>query len=105
MLGDIMQKFFVFLIAFSLTISSVFASQILRVKAITPISTKNPTKYISVSVLDDATYKNLNFTKGYILYGEMVDVIQPHKMGKHATFSFKIISFTDVKNVQHDLSV
>src|SRR5574344_801330 len=99
-----MKKLFILFITFLLTLSTVFASQILRVKAVTPISTKNPTKNISVLVLENVVYKNFNFAKGDILYGEMINVIQPRKMGKNATFSFKITSYEDLKNVEHALS-
>lgn len=54
----------------------VFAGDVLKVKAVSSISTKYPSD-IAVQVKDPATVGNLAVHKGYILYGKMVDAVPP----------------------------
>src|SRR5574344_351631 len=89
-----MKKFFILIAVLFFSSISVSAETV-KVKAITPIS---------VQVLDNVSYNSFNFVEGNILYGEMVDVIQPQKYGKNATFSFKIVSFLDNNGIKHTLS-
>lgn len=99
-----MKKILTLFAVILLSTVSAFASDTMKVKALTPLSTKNPTTDMSVSVIKDTTYKSYNFLQGYVLTGEMVDVIQPQKYGKNATFSFKITSYTDLNNKKYNLN-
>lgn len=80
--------------------SLVFATEILKAEAITPISTKKPTEDISVKVLEAITFGEINAQKGYILNGKMIDIVPPQKMGKNATFTFKIMSYQDLNGLK-----
>lgn len=81
----------------------VFAGDVLKVKAVSSISTKYPSD-IAVQVKDPATVGNLEVHQGYILYGKMVDAVPPQKMGKNAQFSFEILSYRDANGIEHALN-
>ena len=81
----------------------VFAGDVLKVKAVSSISTKYPSD-IADQVKDPATVGNLEVHQGYILYGKMVDAVPPQKMGKNAQFSFEILSYRDANGIEHALN-
>lgn len=101
--GDcIMKKFLLAIAMFCVCTNFAFANGILKVKAVTPISTKAPSD-IAVQVKEPAVVGDLELNSGCILYGKMVDVIPPQKMGKNAQFSFEILSFRDESGIEHNL--
>lgn len=90
---------------FSLFIShSVLAAEILRAKALTPISTKHPSEFISVQVVSDIEINGNLFEKGFILSGKMINVVQPQAMCKNATFTFEILEYKDLNGNVQELS-
>lgn len=96
-----MKKFFLVLMMCLLTQCSVFAEGTLKVMAVTPISTKTPSENITVQALEDKSIGSLNISKGYVLYGKMIDVVAPRRMGKNACFSIKLISYDDLRGKNH----
>lgn len=99
-----MKKFLSALVLSLIISQSVFAAEILRAKAITPISTKHPSEFISVQVTGDTEINGNRFEKGYILSGKMTNVIQPQTMYKNATFTFEILTYKDLNGNVHELS-
>ncbi|MDD3238201.1 MAG: hypothetical protein PHV37_08920 [Candidatus Gastranaerophilales bacterium] len=77
----------------------------IKVKAISYISTKTPTPYINVTTLADATLPtDLFLPKGTILYGNMIDIVQPQKYGKNATFSFQLTEYKKANGIKQTLA-
>lgn len=91
-----MKKILLSILTLVLSSTLAFAAEILKAETITPISTKKPVEDISVKVLEAISLGDINVQKGYVLNGKMIDVVQPQKMGKNATFAFKIMSYEDL---------
>ena len=91
-----MKKILLSVLTLIMSTTLVFAVEILKAETITPISTKKPVEDISVKVLESISLGDINLQKGYVLNGKMIDVVQPQKMGKNATFAFKIMSYEDL---------
>ena len=98
-----MKKFLLTAAMLCVSANFAFAGDVLKVKAVSSISTKHPSD-IAVQVKDPATVGNLEVQQGYILYGKMVDVVPPQKMGKNAQFSFEILSYRDANGIEHSLN-
>lgn len=99
-----MKKLVWIFIFFVMITQVVYSVETLKVRAITPISTENPQENITVEALQDITVGGFDIMKGYTLYGKMIDVVPPQKMGKNANFSMKIVAYDDFKDVRHELA-
>lgn len=90
-----MKKFFI-LISLLLLSSPVMAKTI-PVQALDEFSTENPPSSMSVKVLEDLNLDDeLIFHNGYIINGKIVDVEDPKRLKRNATFTFVPIEYTDL---------
>lgn len=75
----------------------VFAKTI-PVQALENFSTENPPQTMRVKILEGIVLdENLLFDSGYVVEGRIVDVTDPKRLKRNATFSFVPTSFTDDK--------
>lgn len=71
----------------------VFAKMV-AVQALDDFSTENPSRVMSVKMLEDITLdETLTFKTGDILDGKVVDVTDPKRLKRNATFSFVPLSY------------
>jgi hypothetical protein len=98
-----MKKIFYVLAIFMFSIGIASATETLKVMAVTPISTEKPSENITVQALEDISIGDWDIMKGFVLYGKMIDVVQPQKYGKNAKFSMQITSYDDLRGVNHTL--
>lgn len=71
----------------------VFA-KVVAVQALDDFSTENPSRMMSVKMLEDITLdETLTFKTGDIIEGKVVDVTDPKRLKRNATFSFVPLSY------------
>lgn len=72
-----------------------FAAQSLKVSALNDFKTTNPTKTMQVEALEHVEFKNgIIFENGTIINGQIIDVKQPKRGKRNASFKFKPTSYT-----------
>ncbi len=79
-------------------------SEVFKARTLESFDTKNPSKEFSIKALNDMVLGNLEIKEGFILKGEVIEVIPPQAYGKNATFSLKLVSFQDLKGNIHNIS-
>lgn len=83
------------LIVFAITSTPVFSSQAVKVSAVNDFTTVSPTKTLKVIAQEHAEFKNgIVFENGGLIIGEVIDVKQPKRGKRNASFKFKPISYT-----------
>lgn len=63
-------------------------AEVMAVQAIGRISTERPNDIIRVKVIRDCTLGNVELKIGYILEGKMLNVIDPKRLKRDASFTF-----------------
>lgn len=97
-----MKKFFMIL-ALLFVIQPAIA-QTVHVQTTKDFSTENPPKSMSVLLLDDLVLnETLTIPNGSILYGDVVDVIDPKRLKRDATFSFELKNYITTSGENHNL--
>ena len=90
-----MKKFYLSLVVTLLLCTPAFAKMI-EVEALNNFSTANPPKTISVKVVYDIIEESqVVIPKGTIVHGKIVNVKDPKRLKRDASFSFEPISYTD----------
>ena len=91
-----MKKFYFYcLLILGMLVQPAFAKTI-PVQSLDDFSTENPPHTLRVKILEGIVLdENLMFENGYIVEGQIVDVKDPKRLKRNATFSFVPISFTD----------
>jgi hypothetical protein len=88
--------FLCFLIILSCTFGKAYA-QTVEVEALSSISTENPSKTMSVKLLEPLEISNEQILEsGVILKGNLTDVVSPKRLKRNAGFSFKPSSYVDL---------
>ena len=84
------------LVAFILLIATpAFSAQSIKVTALNEFTTTNPTKTMQVIALEHVEFKNgIIFENGTIIKGQILDVKQPKRGKRNASFKFKPTSYT-----------
>lgn len=89
-----MKKFFSCLFFVFLLSSPVFAKAI-KVSALQPFSTENPSETLKVMALETVEFKNgVVFEDGAIIKGKVIDVKSPKRAKLNASFKFMPIEYT-----------
>ncbi len=66
------------------------------VQALEDFTTENPPELMSIKILEDVIIDDsLSFKNGDIIKGKVVDVTDPKRLKRNATFSFVPVSYTD----------
>lgn len=66
------------------------------VQALQDFTTENPPEVMSIKILEDVIIDDsLSFKNGDIIKGKVVDVTDPKRLKRNATFSFVPVSYTD----------
>lgn len=94
-----------YLICCLLFLAQSVLAQTIHVKALEDFSTEKPPEQLSVIILDDIELdSDLSFKSGDIVYGKIVDVIEPKRMKRNAGFSFVPISYKPYNEVLQEIS-
>lgn len=93
-----MKKFYLYcLVIMGMLVQPVFAKTV-PVQALEDFSTANPPRTMRVKILDGVVIDdNLLFENGYIVEGKIVDVKDPKRLKRDATFTFVPMNFMDDK--------
>lgn len=93
-----MKKFYIYSLLFlGMLFQPVFAKTI-PVQALSNFSTEKPPRSMRVKILESITLdEGLFLEDGYIVQGRIVDVKDPKRLKRNATFSFVPTSFMDNK--------
>lgn len=97
-----MKKFFVILAV--LLLSSPVMAKTIAVQSLSDFSTDNPAPYMSVKILDDIVLdENVSFKNGYIVEGRIIDVTDPKRLKRDASFTFVPLNYTDADGKVTDI--
>ena len=70
------------------------AAQKVKVSALTPFSSLNPSEKMKVITLEKAEFNNgIIFENGTVIYGDIIEVKQPKRAKRNASFKFKPTSY------------
>lgn len=91
-----MKKFlYLLVLIFGLLCQPVFAKTV-AVEALNDFSTENPSARMSIKILEDlAIDDNVVFSEGTVVDGKVVDVTDPKRLKRDATFTFVPLSYVD----------
>ncbi len=93
-----MKKLYLYYLLILGLLTQPTLAKTIPVQALEDFSTENPPHTMHVKVLDGIVLdENLLFENGYIVEGRIVDVTNPKRLKRNATFSFVPVSFTDDK--------
>lgn len=77
-------------------------AEILKVQALSEFNTENPPSSIEVKAVSDMDLnEELLIMDGFILKGNLVDVVSPKRLKRDATFSFVLTEYTDNNGKKH----
>ena len=100
-----MKRNLLFTLLLSLLMVSSAKAEVLKARAIDYVSTKNPKDVISVKLVRDFTLDNETTLKeGYILTGKMLEISNPDKWHKNASFTFIPTSYTDTQGNKYEIA-
>lgn len=88
-----MRKFIILIFCIILSTSASFATVQMKVASLEDFSTKNPKKDLNVSVLESITLGNYYISKGSKMNCEILQVIEPKRGKRNATFYVKPLSY------------
>ncbi len=98
------MKRLLILLSFMLLSSPVMAKTI-QVQAMSDFSSENPPENYSVKVLEDVYIEDqIVLQNGFILNGKIVDVKDPKRLKRNATFTFVPLEYIDLNSVTHSIS-
>lgn len=89
-----MKKLYMFLVAMIFAVTPVLADT-MSVQAVTEISTEHPHSIIKVRVIRDCMLDNIELKVGDILEGKMLNVTEPQRLKRDASFTFYPLNYTD----------
>lgn len=92
-----MKKIFYFALFFSVMFitAPAYAAKSVKVSALTDFNSLNPAKTMQVITLERAEFKNgLVFEDGTVLTGNIIDVKQPKRAKRNASFKFQPLTYT-----------
>ncbi|MCR5265055.1 MAG: hypothetical protein K6E29_00500, partial [Cyanobacteria bacterium RUI128] len=77
-----------FLISMIMLLCLPAQAEVMAVQAITTVSTDKPDSVIKVKVIRDCKLGDVELKIGYILEGKMLNVINPKRLKRNASFTF-----------------
>lgn len=91
-----MKKFLLILVLSILFLGQPVSAKNVKVEAMSDFSTANPPKTWSVKVTDGFVMKNgTDIKSGTILKGNIIQVSDPKRLKRNATFKFELSEYTD----------
>lgn len=89
------KKLYLLVLIFGLLCQPVLAKTV-AVEALNDFSTENPSARMSIKILEDlAIDDNVVFSEGTVVDGKVVDVTDPKRLKRDATFTFVPLSYVD----------
>lgn len=89
------KNLYLLVLIFGLLCQPVLAKT-LAVEALNDFSTENPSARMSIKILEDlAIDDNVVFSEGTVVDGKVVDVTDPKRLKRDATFTFVPLSYVD----------
>lgn len=89
-----MKKFYLYLLLILGLLSQPVWAKAVSVQALEDFTTEKPSETMSVKILEDITIdENLSFKNGDIIEGKIVDVKEPKRLKRDATFTFVPLSY------------
>ena len=89
------KNLYLLVLFFGLLCQPVLAKTV-AVEALNDFSTENPSARMSVKILEDLTIDdNVVFSEGTVVDGKVVDVTDPKRLKRDATFTFVPLSYVD----------
>ena len=89
------KNLYLLVLIFGLLCQPVFAKTV-AVEALNDFSTENPSARMSIKILEDlAIDDNVVFSEGTVVDGKVVDVTDPKRLKRDATFTFVPLSYVD----------
>ena len=100
-----MKKNILSILILCLTLCTSADAAVLKAKAIDEISTTAPKEVIKVKLVRDfALTDEIKLKKNYILTGKMLNINEPGKWHKNASFTFIPTSYTDLDEKNHHIT-
>lgn len=94
----------IFMILALLFVMQPAIAQTVHVQTTRDFSTENPPKSMSVLLLDNLVLnETLTVPNGSLLYGDVIDVVDPKRLKRDATFSFELKSYRTTAGENHNL--
>ena len=93
--GEFMRRLFlpVFILIMAASLPAS-AAQKVKVTALTPFNSLNPVSTMKVITLEKAEFDNgIVFEDGTVIYGDIIDIKQPKRAKRNASFKFKPTSY------------
>ena len=84
------------LIIFMLLLAVPVRAEVMAVQAMNNITTEKPNQAVKVKVIRDCTLGNVELKIGYILEGKMLNVTDPKRLKKNASFTFYPTYYSDL---------
>ena len=98
-----MKKIFT-LLAMLIAFSAPAMAKTIKVEALSDFTTENPPKYMQVKAVTDLQLSSeIVIMPDYILKGQIVDVKDPTRLKRNATFSFVLLSYIDNSGKEHEI--
>ncbi len=89
-----MKKFYLYILLILCLLSQPVFAKAVPVQALEDFTTEKPSETMSVKILEDITIdENLSFKNGDIIEGKIVDVKDPKRLKRDATFTFVPLSY------------
>lgn len=99
-----MKKYFYLLVLILGLLCQPVMAKTVPVEALNEFSTESPSQRMSVKILEDLTIdNNVVFTEGTVVNGKIVDVTDPKRLKRNATFTFVPLSYIDKNGENVDI--
>lgn len=99
-----MRKIFLYTILILCMISQPVFAKTIAVQALDDFSTKNPSSSMRIKMLEDVVIDdNVTLNFGYIVSGKIVDVTDPKRLKRDASFTFVPLTYTDLNGKTVDI--
>lgn len=99
-----MRKIFLYTLLILGMISQPVFAKAIAVQALDDFSTENPSSSMRIKMLEDVVLDdNVSLNFGYIVSGKIVDVTDPKRLKRDASFTFVPLTYTDLNGITVDI--
>ena len=98
------MKRYIIVLLFILLAQIPVSAETMAVQAVNTISTNKPNNEVVVKVIRDCKLDGVDLEIGYILEGKMLNVTDPKRLKKDATFTFYPVIYKDLYGNEHRFS-
>ncbi len=99
-----MRKIFLYTLLILGMISQPVFAKAIAVQALDDFSTENPSSSMRIKMLEDVVIDdNVTLNFGYIVSGKIVDVTEPKRLKRDASFTFVPLTYTDLNGKTVDI--